>query len=58
MFCIVWWEYSDYKDGQYDEDGMNGYAVDHYEYFNTMEEAKKVLPHYLNLDHEAYILEV
>ena len=55
-YYIVWWEYFNYKAGQYDEDGANGYAVDHYEPFQTLKEAKEALPHYLKLDSDAHII--
>jgi tRNA (guanine-N7-)-methyltransferase len=40
-YYIVWWEYFNYEAGQYDEDGANGYAVDHYEPFQTLKEAEE-----------------
>lgn len=55
-YYIVWWEYFDYEDGRYDEDGCTGYAEDHYVPFATLEEAQKMLPHYLELDPEAHII--
>ena len=55
-YYIVWWEYSDYEDGAYDEDGMDGYAVDHYQPFQSFEEAEQALLDYLAFDTGAHIL--
>ncbi len=54
-YCVAWWEFV-HCDGQYDEDGCDSYAVDHYQMFPSLEEAEAALPEYLALDEDAHIL--
>jgi hypothetical protein len=56
MFMIFWHEYFTYEDGYRDVDGDTGYAVDHYERFDTLAEAQSALPHFLTLDENACVL--
>lgn len=55
-YIIVWWEYFKYEDGSIDVDGCDGYGVDHYEHFSTLEEAEQALPKFSQLDEDAHIL--
>ena len=58
MSVIVWWEYVE-DDSVVEEDtGMTGYAVDHYEEFETHEQAEQELPRFLALDEDAHIMDM
>lgn len=55
-FVIVWCEYFYDEDFIEPEDGGHTWADDHYEEFDTMEEAEKALPKFQELDEDAHII--
>lgn len=58
MSVIVWWEYVEDNSVVEEDTGMTGYAIDHYEEFETHEQAEQELPRFLALDEDAHIMDM
>ena len=56
-YVIAWWQYFEDETVVEEDTGMTGWAEDHYEEFDTREEAEQALPRFLALDEDTHIFE-
>ena len=56
-YVIAWWQYFEDETIEEEDTGMTGWAEDHYEEFDTREEAEQALPRFLAFDEGAHIFE-